>query len=193
MRVCRSAYDASSRFPPVPRAARPRSNAGQMAVKWRSNVGQTRRLLELLRAWFNPILGGKLLDHLRHWLDPEDLIKGGPFAWRSGALSGATSMHSTHGMRGACAAHEPLRRHVEHAQHARRVWHAHNTAARSCMRSKGRRPRGLSSRSPAPPADTPAPPVPRPSRAGPAPPYPASIRRGGPGGGRDPGPVLAAA
>ena len=42
-------------------------------------------LLELLRDWFNPVLGDQLLDHLRHWLEPEDLIKGGPFAWRSGA------------------------------------------------------------------------------------------------------------
>lgn len=31
------------------------------------------RLLELLSNWFNVTLGGKLLEHLKKWLDPEKL------------------------------------------------------------------------------------------------------------------------
>lgn len=27
------------------------------------------------------------MDHLRHWLDPEALLKGGPFAWRGGGFA----------------------------------------------------------------------------------------------------------
>jgi hypothetical protein len=56
------------------------------------------RLLELLRDWFNPVLGEKLLDHLKHWLDPESLIKGGPFAWKSGEPSSLPSHCITIGL-----------------------------------------------------------------------------------------------
>lgn len=31
------------------------------------------RLLELLSSWFNVTLGGKLLEHLKKWLEPEKL------------------------------------------------------------------------------------------------------------------------
>ena len=33
------------------------------------------RLLEFLSNWFNVTLGGKLLEHLKKWLDPENLVR----------------------------------------------------------------------------------------------------------------------
>lgn len=33
------------------------------------------RLLELLSTWFNVTLGGKLLEHLKKWLEPEKLAQ----------------------------------------------------------------------------------------------------------------------
>lgn len=33
------------------------------------------RLLELLSNWFNVTLGGKLLEHLKKWLEPEKLAQ----------------------------------------------------------------------------------------------------------------------
>lgn len=41
------------------------------------------RLLELLSHWFNVALGGKLLEHLKRWLEPEKLQQIQK-SWRSG-------------------------------------------------------------------------------------------------------------
>ncbi|XP_074308594.1 transcription-associated protein 1-like isoform X2 [Silene latifolia] len=41
------------------------------------------RLLELLSTWFNVTLGGKLLEHLKKWLEPEKLAQSQK-AWKAG-------------------------------------------------------------------------------------------------------------
>ncbi|CAI9110926.1 OLC1v1011036C1 [Oldenlandia corymbosa var. corymbosa] len=41
------------------------------------------RLLELLSNWFNVTLGGKLLEHLKKWLEPEKLMQAQK-AWKAG-------------------------------------------------------------------------------------------------------------
>ncbi|KAF5735955.1 Phosphatidylinositol 3- and 4-kinase family protein with FAT domain isoform 1 [Tripterygium wilfordii] len=41
------------------------------------------RLLELLSTWFNVTLGGKLLEHLKKWLEPEKLAQSQK-SWKSG-------------------------------------------------------------------------------------------------------------
>ena len=41
------------------------------------------RLLELLASWFNVTLGGKLLEHLNKWLEPEKLAQSQK-AWKAG-------------------------------------------------------------------------------------------------------------
>lgn len=41
------------------------------------------RLLELLSSWFNVTLGGKLLEHLKKWLEPEKLAQSQK-AWKAG-------------------------------------------------------------------------------------------------------------
>lgn len=45
------------------------------------------RLLELLHEWFNMALGDKLMEHLRHWLDPASLMAQGQVAWKPGEHS----------------------------------------------------------------------------------------------------------
>ena len=42
------------------------------------------RLLELLSSWFNVTLGDKLKDHLRKWLEPEQLSQPQPAKWKPG-------------------------------------------------------------------------------------------------------------
>lgn len=41
------------------------------------------RLLELLSSWFNVTLGGKLLEHLKKWLEPEKLARSLK-SWKAG-------------------------------------------------------------------------------------------------------------
>lgn len=41
------------------------------------------RLLELLANWFNVTLGGKLLEHLKKWLEPEKLAQSQK-SWKAG-------------------------------------------------------------------------------------------------------------
>lgn len=41
------------------------------------------RLLELLSNWFNVTLGGKLLEHLKKWLEPEKLAQSQK-SWKAG-------------------------------------------------------------------------------------------------------------
>lgn len=41
------------------------------------------RLLELLSNWFNVTLGGKLLEHLKKWLEPEKLAQSQK-SWKTG-------------------------------------------------------------------------------------------------------------
>lgn len=41
------------------------------------------RLLELLSHWFNVTLGGKLLEHLKKWLEPEKLAQSQK-SWKAG-------------------------------------------------------------------------------------------------------------
>ncbi|KAK9678784.1 hypothetical protein RND81_11G233100 [Saponaria officinalis] len=41
------------------------------------------RLLELLSTWFNVTLGGKLLEHLKKWLEPDKLVQSQK-AWKAG-------------------------------------------------------------------------------------------------------------
>lgn len=41
------------------------------------------RLLELLSNWFNVTLGGKLLEHLKKWLEPEKLAQSLK-SWKAG-------------------------------------------------------------------------------------------------------------
>jgi transformation/transcription domain-associated protein len=41
------------------------------------------RLLELLSSWFNVTLGGKLLEHLKKWLEPEKLAQSLK-SWKAG-------------------------------------------------------------------------------------------------------------
>jgi len=41
------------------------------------------RLLELLSSWFNVTLGGKLLEHLKKWLEPEKLAQSQK-SWKAG-------------------------------------------------------------------------------------------------------------
>jgi transformation/transcription domain-associated protein len=41
------------------------------------------RLLELFSNWFNVTLGGKLLEHLKKWLEPEKLAQSQK-SWKAG-------------------------------------------------------------------------------------------------------------
>lgn len=63
------------------------------------------RLLELLSNWFNVTLGGKLLEHLKRWLEPEKLAQSQK-SWKAGeepkiaagvnaSVSSATSLDHT--------------------------------------------------------------------------------------------------
>lgn len=57
------------------------------------------RLLELLSNWFNVTLGGKLLEHLKKWLEPEKLAQTQK-SWKGGEEPKIAS--------GKCVNHMPL-------------------------------------------------------------------------------------